>query len=87
MLLTPSEIEAALRSLPGWTSDGKLLRWTYTFPSFLDAVAFVNRLAGGAEVQGHHPDIFTSNNRVCLSLTTHDAGGLTAKDLALARVL
>jgi 4a-hydroxytetrahydrobiopterin dehydratase len=87
MLLTPSEIELALRSLPGWTSDGKSLRRTDTFPGFPEAVAFVNRLVGPAEAQGHHPDISVSYNRVTLSLTTHDAGGLTAKDLALARVL
>jgi 4a-hydroxytetrahydrobiopterin dehydratase len=87
MLLTPSEIEVALRSLPEWTSDGKSFRRTYTFPGFLDAVAFVNHLAGIAEAQGHHPDISVSNNRVSLSLTTHDAGGLTAKDLAFARFL
>jgi 4a-hydroxytetrahydrobiopterin dehydratase len=87
MLLTPAEIEMALRSLPGWSSDGMSLRRTYTFTGFPEAVAFVNRLAGPAEAQGHHPDISVSYNRVTLSLTTHDAGGLTAKDLALARAL
>jgi 4a-hydroxytetrahydrobiopterin dehydratase len=87
MLLTPAEIEIALHFLPGWTCDGNLLRRTYTFPGFPEAVAFVHRLAGPAEAQGHHPDISVSYNRVTLSLTTHDAGGITAKDFALARVL
>jgi len=87
MLLTPAEIEMALHSLPGWTCDGTSLRRTYTFPGFPEAVAFVHRLAGPAEAQGHHPDISVSYNRVTLSLTTHDAGGITAKDFALARVL
>lgn len=86
MLLTPAEIELALRSLPKWTSDGKSLRRTYSFAGFPEAVAFVNALVGPAEAQRHHPDIFVSYNRVTLSLTTHDAGGITAKDLALARV-
>lgn len=85
MLLTPAEIEQALRALPGWTTDGKALRRQYTFADFPAAVAFVDGLVAPAEAQGHHPDIAISYNRVTLSLTTHDAGGLTAKDLALAR--
>jgi 4a-hydroxytetrahydrobiopterin dehydratase len=87
MLLTPAEIEMALRSLPGWISDGKSLRRTYTFAGFPEAVAFVNGLVGPVEAQGHHPDISVSYNRVTLSLTTHDAGGLTARDVVLASVL
>ncbi len=87
MLLTPAEIEQALPSLPGWTTDGKALRRTYVFAGFPAAVAFVNGLIGPAEAQGHHPDVAISYNRVTVSLTTHDAGGLTAKDLALARAI
>lgn len=87
MLLTPAEIELALPSLPGWSTDGRSLRRTYVFPGFPEAIAFVNQLVAPAEAQGHHPDIAISYNRVTLSLTTHDAGGLTVKDLALARVL
>lgn len=87
MLLTPAEIDQALRSLPGWTCDGKALRRAYTFPDFPAAIAFVNRLVAPAEARNHHPDISLSYNRVTLSLTTHDAGGLTAKDLDLARAL
>jgi 4a-hydroxytetrahydrobiopterin dehydratase len=87
MLLTPAEIEIALHSLPGWTCDGNSLRRTYTFRGFPEAVAFVHGLAGPTEAQGHHPDISVSYNRVTLSLTTHNAGGITAKDFALARVL
>ena len=87
MLLTPAEIDEALRSLPGWTTDGKALRRAYAFRAFPEAVAFVNRLVAPAEAQNHHPDISISHNRVTLSLTTHDAGGLTAKDLSLARAL
>lgn len=87
MLLTKDEIDEALRSLPGWTSNGKALLRTYTFADFPAAVAFVNGLVAPAEARNHHPDISVSYNRVTLSLTTHDAGGLTAKDLDLARAL
>ena len=87
MLLNPAQIDEALRSLPGWTTDGKALRRTYTFRGFPEAVDFVNRLVAPAEARNHHPDISLSYNRVTLSLTTHDAGGLTAKDLDLARAL
>jgi 4a-hydroxytetrahydrobiopterin dehydratase len=87
MLLTPAQIDEALRSLPGWTTDGKALRRTYTLPDFPAAVAFVNRLVAPSEELNHHPDITLSYNQVTLSLTTHDAGGLTAKDLALAHRL
>lgn len=87
MLLSQRQIDQALTALPGWTCDGKALRRTFVFPDFVAAVAFVNRLVAPAEAQNHHPDITLSYNRVTLSLTTHDAGGLTAKDLALARAL
>lgn len=87
MLLTPAEIEAALRSLPGWSCDGKSLRRTYKFAGFPEAVAFVNGLVAPAEARNHHPDIAISYDRVTVNLTTHDAGGLTARDLDLARAL
>ncbi len=87
MLLTSIEIAEALRSLPGWSSDGKALHRTYRFADFPSAVQFVNRLVAPAEALNHHPDITLSYNKVALSLTTHDAGGLTRKDLALARAL
>jgi 4a-hydroxytetrahydrobiopterin dehydratase len=87
MLLTHSEIEQALRSLPGWSTDGKSLRRTYVLQNFPEAVAFVNQLVGPAEALRHHPDVAISYNCVTLSLTTHDVGGLTAKDIALAGAL
>jgi 4a-hydroxytetrahydrobiopterin dehydratase len=87
MLLTSIEIAESLRSLPGWTTDGKALHRTYRFADFPSAVLFVNRLVAPAETLNHHPDIALSYNKVALTLTTHDAGGLTAKDLLLARAL
>lgn len=85
MLLTPDEIAKALPSLPGWACDGRSLTRTYKFAGFPEAVAFVNGLVGPAEAMNHHPDVTISYNRVTVSLTTHDAGGLTVKDFALAR--
>lgn len=87
MLLTREQIDHALRALPGWACDGKALSRTCVFADFPAAVAFVNRLVGPAEALNHHPDVTLSYNRVTLSLTTHDAGGLTTKDLALARAI
>ena len=87
MLLTPAEIEDALTSLPGWACDGRSLTRTYKFAGFPEAVAFVNGLVGPAEAMNHHPDVAISYNRVTVTLTTHDAGGLTTKDLALARAI
>jgi 4a-hydroxytetrahydrobiopterin dehydratase len=81
------EIAERLRSLPGWEiKEGKLTR-AFTFDDFMGAVSFVDRLAPVAESQGHHPDLQVSWGRVVVELTTHDAGGLTAKDFKLASSL
>lgn len=87
MLLSKEQIDRALPGLPGWTSDGKALWRTFEFRGFVEAVAFVDSLVAPAEALHHHPDIAIAYNRVTLSLTTHDAGGLTAKDLALAAAI
>lgn len=87
MLLTQTEIAEALRSLPDWSSDGKALHRTFRFADFPSAVQFINSLVVPAEALNHHPDVTLSYNKVAVTLTTHDAGGLTAKDLALARAL
>ena len=84
MALTPSEASARLASLPNWQIEsGELVR-TFAFTDFRAALAFVNRVGDLAEAAGHHPDIDIRYNRVRLSLVTHDAGGLTEKDFALA---
>jgi 4a-hydroxytetrahydrobiopterin dehydratase len=84
-LLSEAEIQARAGQLSGWTVVGKELQQTYKFDDFLAAIAFVNRLVEPAEAAGHHPDIAISYNRVTISLSTHDAGGLTEKDFALAQ--
>jgi len=82
--LTTAEIRAALDSLPGWKKTGAAIRRTCEFADFVAAMKFVNAVARAAEKAGHHPDVDIRWNRVTLELTTHDAGGLTAKDFALA---
>lgn len=80
----PAEIKAALAALPNWTRRGAIIRRTYEFPDFAAAMKFVNAVARAAEKANHHPDVDIRWNRVTLALTTHDAGGLTDKDFALA---
>lgn len=82
--LSPEAVTHALSDLPGWRlEDGELTR-TWTFPGFVDSISFVDRVAPLAEEAGHHPDIDIRYNKVTLSLTTHDAGGLTSLDTDLA---
>ena len=73
-----------LGSLPGWKIESKEMVKILTFNDFLGSIAFVNQIAKLAEDAAHHPDIDIRYNRVRIALTTHDAGGLTEKDFALA---
>jgi 4a-hydroxytetrahydrobiopterin dehydratase len=83
-LLTETEIETLLARVPGWERHGSQIRRTWTFPDFAGSMAFVNRVAALAEAADHHPDIDIRYSRVTLVLSSHDAGGLTARDFALA---
>jgi 4a-hydroxytetrahydrobiopterin dehydratase len=82
--LTDAELETLLSEMEGWTSLGNAIRKEFGFPGFRGAIAFVNRVAERAESAGHHPDIEIHFNRVFISLSTHDAGGVTEKDAVLA---
>jgi 4a-hydroxytetrahydrobiopterin dehydratase len=82
--LTDVELEAFLSEMHGWTLLGNAIHKDFTFPGFRGAIAFVNRLADRADAAGHHPDIEIHYNRVLISLSTHDAGGVTEKDVTLA---
>lgn len=68
-----------------WIESGGALERTVEFPSFMDAVSFVNRVAELAEQENHHPDIALSYRKVTLRWTTHSAGGITDRDQELAR--
>jgi len=86
-VLSSDEIADRLRSLRGWEiKDGKLTK-AFTFGDFIGAVGFVDRIAPIAEAEGHHPDLEVSWGRVVVELTTHSAGGLTAKDFKLASLI
>jgi 4a-hydroxytetrahydrobiopterin dehydratase len=80
--LTRAEAEQRLNSLDGWMLDGDAIRKQYTFKNFLEAIAFVNRIAPEAEAADHHPDILINYKRVTLTYSTHSEGGLTVKDFA-----
>lgn len=86
-LLSDIAIQRELGNLPGWARRGDLLTRLYTFRSFVDAIQFVNRVADLAEGMNHHPDIDIRYSRVTLSLSTHDAGGITQNDLDLAKAI
>lgn len=83
-LLTDSEIQQKLASLPGWRREGNEIVRTFEFPTFPEAIAFVDRVAQAAEEANHHPDIDIRYTRVTLRLTSHDSGGLTGRDFSLA---
>ncbi len=83
--LAEPEVRRLLSELPGWELADKQISRTYVFPGFAEAIAFVNEVAHLAEAADHHPDILVRYTRVTLTLSTHDAAGLTTRDFALAR--
>jgi 4a-hydroxytetrahydrobiopterin dehydratase len=83
--LSPEDARARLAGLPSWELAGDAIRRRYAFKDFKESMAFVNRVAELAERADHHPDILIEYSKVTLTLSTHDAGGLSEKDFALAR--
>jgi 4a-hydroxytetrahydrobiopterin dehydratase len=83
--LDRKQVAEHMQSLRQWTLQGDQIERLLTFANFVDAMAFVNRVAEIAEAEAHHPDIRIVYNRVTLALSTHDAGGLTEKDFLVAR--
>ncbi len=85
--LEAAEVEARLAHLPGWQlQDGKLCR-QFRFADFSEAFAFMTRSALAAEQLNHHPEWFNVYKTVDVTLSTHDAGGVTARDLKLAAAM
>jgi 4a-hydroxytetrahydrobiopterin dehydratase len=82
--LEQSQIEAEMAKLKGWRLRGSSISKLFVFEDFLQSVRFIDRVAPAAEGMNHHPDIDVRYNKVKLSLTTHDEGGLTRKDFKLA---
>ena len=83
--LAEAEVERALQDLPEWGLVGESINRTYAFADFLAAMAFVNAVAESAERVQHHPDILVRYSKVTLTLSTHDANGITTKDFDFAR--
>jgi 4a-hydroxytetrahydrobiopterin dehydratase len=85
--LSDSQVELALGSLPGWKRTGEYLVKEFKFKEFLGGIRFVDAVAKIAEAQEHHPDIHVVWTTVTLRITTHDEGGLTKWDVALAKAI
>ena len=84
-LLSDAEVQSALTELPGWARAGDEIVKSFERASFPDAISFVVRIGFLAEKVDHHPDLDVRWRTVRVALTTHDSGGLTTKDLELAR--
>lgn len=82
--LSAAGIEEVLKTHPAWKLQGGKLVREWTFKDFVEAMKFVHRVAELAEAAGHHPDIDIRYNRVVLGLVSHDVGGITQRDGAIA---
>jgi len=82
-----AQIEEALDGLPGWSQEGEAIVKSFEFADFNAAIAFINRAAGPIDEMDHHPDWTNVYNRVDIRLSSHDVGGVTDRDVQLARVL
>jgi len=83
--LSDAEIAAGLAALPGWERDGDAIARRFEFTDFVAALGFIAQVGALAERANHHPELTNVYNRVRIVLSTHDAGGITGKDLALAK--
>jgi 4a-hydroxytetrahydrobiopterin dehydratase len=83
--LTAKEARKTTRNIEGWRLQGKALVKTYNFPNYLRCVRFFNRVAALAEKMNHNPDVYIGYGRLVLKLITHDVGGLTLRDIKMAR--
>ena len=83
--LSAALIKSSLRSVKNWRKKGRTITRIFQFKDFPAAIRFVNAVARLAEKAWHHPDIDIRWNKVTLTLTTHDAGGLTENDFELAK--
>lgn len=83
--LSDIAIQRELGNLPGWSRRGDVITKTYQFRTFLSGIDFVVAVAKAAEAADHHPDLDIRYTKITASLSTHSAGGITQKDLDLAR--
>jgi 4a-hydroxytetrahydrobiopterin dehydratase len=85
--LTDSEVQVAIAKLTGWRQRNGKLHREYVFPDFVHAFGFMATAAIAIEAMNHHPEWRNVWNKVTVDLVTHDSGGITAKDIALAEKL
>ena len=83
--LSDIAIQRELGTLPGWSRRGDVITKTFQFRTFLSGINFVSAVAKAADAADHHPDIDIRYTKVVCTLSTHSAGGITQKDLDLAR--
>jgi 4a-hydroxytetrahydrobiopterin dehydratase len=86
-VLSAEMVQESLSSLPQWKLEGKEIVRQYEFADFAAAMVFVNQVAEKAEAAGHHPDIDIRYNKVRLALVSHDKGGLTKRDMSMAKAI
>jgi 4a-hydroxytetrahydrobiopterin dehydratase len=85
--LSTDEINQALTGFPGWAYDGGALTKTFTFDDFAGAIAFMSAARPGIDELNHHPEWTNVYNRVDVRLNSHDVGGVTERDVKLAKLL
>jgi 4a-hydroxytetrahydrobiopterin dehydratase len=83
-VMTASEIDHALQTLPGWARSGDAIERVFQFDDFVQAMKFVGKIADAAQAANHHPDILINYNKVTLTLVSHDSGGVTQRDVRMA---
>ncbi len=85
--LSDDDVTRELATLDGWTREGDKIFRAFEFADFVTAFGFMTRAALAAEKMDHHPEWFNVYNKVRVHLTTHDAGGISAFDVTLARAM
>ncbi|MEW9672839.1 4a-hydroxytetrahydrobiopterin dehydratase [Ammoniphilus sp. 3BR4] len=83
--LSKEQIAFNMSKIPGWRLNQDMIERVFEFEGFKQAISFINQVAEYAEEMNHHPDFILRYNKVSLTLTSHDSGGLTGKDFALAQ--
>jgi 4a-hydroxytetrahydrobiopterin dehydratase len=83
--LSDIEVQRELGTLNGWNRKRESLVKTFSFPTFMAGITFVDRVAVAAEKMDHHPDLDIRYTKISVTLSTHSAGGITGNDVALAR--
>jgi len=84
-ILNTEQIRLHVKTVPNWLKRARTIHRIFPFDGFLNSIDFVNRIARKAQKSNHHPDIDIRFDKVSLTLTTHDEGGITEKDFSLAR--